>query len=102
VWAARLASEMAKIMPAGSSDADPTTSMANIEALPPDLQNEVLAAFARAIDTTFLVAVPIMALAFVLALFVPQVELRTRQDRGKRGLGDVDAEALEANARTMP
>jgi EmrB/QacA subfamily drug resistance transporter len=102
VWAARLASEMAKIMPAGSSDADPTTSMANIEALPPDLQNEVLAAFARAIDTTFLVAVPIMALAFVLALFVPQVELRTRQDSGKRGLGDVDAEALEANARTMP
>lgn len=102
VWAAVLASEMASIMPGGSTGGDPTTSMANIEALPPDLQAEVLAAFARAIDTTFLVAVPIMAVAFVLALFVPQVELRTRQDSDMPDLDDFDAEALEAEARTLP
>ena len=36
----------------------------------------MLDAFARAIDTTFLVAVPIMAVAFVLALFVPELPLR--------------------------
>jgi hypothetical protein len=41
------------------------------------LQSEVLGAFARATDTTFLTGVPIMAAAFVLAWFVPVVALRT-------------------------
>jgi hypothetical protein len=40
----------------------------------------VLGAFARAMDTTFLVAVPFMAVAFVLALVLPEVRLRTHQD----------------------
>ncbi|HUV47478.1 MAG TPA: hypothetical protein VMX11_00755, partial [Actinomycetes bacterium] len=102
VFAARLATEMAGVVPAASAGADPTTSMANIQALPPELQSEVLGAFARAIDTTFLVAVPIMAVAFILALFVPQVKLRTRDDDGMPDLGEFDAEALEAEARTMP
>ena len=78
------------------------TSMANIAALPLELQTEVLDAFARAITTTFLVAVPIMALAFVLALFVPKIELRTRHDSVKPDLDEFDAEALEAESRTMP
>ncbi len=102
VWAARLTTEMAEIMPKGSSGSDPTTSMANIQALPPELQSEVLGAFARAIDTTFLVAVPIMAVAFALTLFVPQVRLRTRDDHGMPDLEDFDAEALEAEAKTLP
>jgi len=102
VWAARLAAEMAPIMSSGGSGGDPTTSMASIQALPPELQSEVLGAFARAIDTTFLVAVPIMAVAFILAIFVPQVPLRTRQDSGMPNLDDFDAEALEAEARTLP
>lgn len=102
VWAARLATEMSAIMPSGGSGGDPTTSMASIQALPPELQSEVLGAFARAIDTTFLVAVPIMAVAFILAIFVPQVPLRTRQDGGMPDLNDFDAEALEAEARTLP
>ncbi|MGB2838664.1 MAG: MDR family MFS transporter [Actinomycetes bacterium] len=102
VFAARLATEMASVLPAASAGADPTTSMANIQALPPELQSEVLGAFASAIDTTFLVAVPIMAVAFILALFVPQVPLRTRDDDAMPDLGEFDAEALEAEARTMP
>ena len=102
VWAARLTSEMAGIMPKGSPGSDPTTSMANIQALPPELQSEVLGAFARAIDTTFLVAVPIMGVAFVLTLFVPQVRLRTRDDDRMPDLDDFDAEALEAEARNLP
>lgn len=102
VWAARLATEMSAVLPAGQVSADPTNSMANIAALPPELQAEVLDAFARAITTTFLVAVPIMAVAFVLALFVPRIELRTRHDSVRPDLDDFDAEALEAEARTMP
>ena len=31
-------------------------------------------------DTTFLVAVPFMAVGFVLALILPEVRLRTHQD----------------------
>jgi len=31
-------------------------------------------------DTTFLVAVPFMVVAFVLALILPEVRLRTHQD----------------------
>jgi len=77
VWTARLAAELTQILPAGAtSGGNPTTSMAAIHALPPQLQQEVLAAFARAIDTTFLVAVPVMVVAFVLSFFVPEVTLR--------------------------
>ena len=39
----------------------------------------VLRAFARAMDTTFLVAVPFMVVAFVLALVLPEVRLRTHR-----------------------
>ena len=81
IWAARLTSELKEILPPGSSaSGDPTSSMTIIRSLPPDLQSEVLSAFARATDFTFLMAVPIMAIAFVLALFVPQITLRTTHD----------------------
>jgi EmrB/QacA subfamily drug resistance transporter len=86
VWAARLTAELKGVLPAGAAaGADPTASMANIAALPADLQSEVLGAFARATDTTFLTGVPIMAVAFVLAWFVPHVTLRTSTDRTPAG-----------------
>ncbi|MEO8108286.1 MAG: MFS transporter, partial [Actinomycetes bacterium] len=100
VWAASLTRQMAGILPGGQGGGDPTTSMANIADLPPQLQSEVLGAFAKAIDTTFLMAVPIMAIAFVLALFVPQVRLRTADD-APPNLEEFDAEALEAQAKTV-
>jgi EmrB/QacA subfamily drug resistance transporter len=102
VWAARLASELAGFLPPGKAGSDPTTSMASIQALPPELQSQVLAAFAKAIDATFMVAVPIMAAAFILAIFVPQVPLRTRDDDAMPDLESFDAEALEAEAKTLP
>ena len=71
--------------------------MANIASLPPALQNEVLGAFARAIDTTFLVAVPIMAVALVLAFFVPQLTLRQTQEPATKRedlVGDVESQAV--------
>jgi predicted MFS family arabinose efflux permease len=80
VWTARLHHEMAAVLPAGSAaGGDPTSSLEAIHALPPEVQAAVLEAFARAIDMTFLVAVPVMAVAFVLAWFVPEVTLRQTQ-----------------------
>ena len=82
VWTARLSAEMAAAMPGGDSSAmtGSTTSMASIAALPPAVQEVVLGAFARAMDFTFLIAAPIMAVAFILALLLPEVHLRSRGD----------------------
>jgi EmrB/QacA subfamily drug resistance transporter len=80
VWTARLSVEMSGLLPPGAAaGGDPTSSMSVIHSLPAATQELVLGAFARAIDTTFLVAVPIMAVAFVLAWFVPEVTLRRTQ-----------------------
>jgi hypothetical protein len=76
--------------------------MSIIHSLPADLQSEVLGAFARATDFTFLMAVPIMAIAFVLAWFVPHVALRKEHDvmvDAKPNLEEFDAEALESEVR---
>jgi hypothetical protein len=43
-----------------------------------------------------------MALAFVLALFVPKVRLRTRDDSVAPDPDGAGAEALEVEARTTP
>ena len=79
VWTARLATELSAIFP-GGTQGDVTSSIGSIHSLPPAIQDQVLGAFARAMDTTFLVAVPIMALAFLMALVLPEVRLRTTQD----------------------
>ncbi|MBI1378789.1 MAG: DHA2 family efflux MFS transporter permease subunit [Frankiales bacterium] len=82
VWTARLATELSSSLPpgTGAGSGDITSSITNIQALPEPVQEIVLGAFARAMDTTFLVAVPFMAVAFVLALLLPEVRLRTHQD----------------------
>ena len=81
VWTARLAAELTDVFPnAGAAGSNVTSSISNIDALPPAIQEQVLGAFARAMDTTFLVAVPFMVVAFVLSLVLPEVRLRTHQD----------------------
>jgi EmrB/QacA subfamily drug resistance transporter len=83
IWAARLSAELAAAVPQGASVPaldHASASMANINALPPAAQEIVLGAFARAMDTTFLIAVPIMLVGFVLTLFLPEVRLRKAQD----------------------
>ncbi len=81
VWTARLAAELTAVFPgAAGNTSQITSSIGNIHSLPPAVQDAVLGAFARAMDTTFLVAVPFMAVAFVLALVLPEVRLRTHQD----------------------
>src|SRR5215207_30923 len=50
-----------------------------IQALPEPVKTSVLTAFTRALDDVFLVGVPVVALAFVVALFLKELPLRTMQ-----------------------
>jgi EmrB/QacA subfamily drug resistance transporter len=82
IWTARLAVELTAVLPGGQLPAgagDVTSSMGSIHALPPAIQALVLEAFARAIDYAFLVAIPIMLIAFVLSLFLKEKPLRTHR-----------------------
>lgn len=56
--------------------ADGTTSLAAIQALPDSVQDVVVAAFAHATGVVFLAAVPVMLVAFVLTLMLPEIRLR--------------------------
>ena len=86
VWAAQLTTQLKKVLPpemasqlhSGGGSAI-TSSIANISALPGALHDAVLGALAIAIDHTFLVAVPIMFIAFILALFLKEKPLQGKK-----------------------
>ena len=83
IFTARLTAEIEKVLPAGMhmpSDGSMTRSLANINALPAPIRELVLGAFSNAIATTFLIATPVMLLAFLLSLLLKEVPLRTAQD----------------------
>ena len=82
VWTARLSAEISNAFPGadGSQISGATSSITSIHSLPEAVQGPLLEAFARAMDTTFLVAVPFMLVGFVFALVLPEVRLRTHQD----------------------
>ncbi|MFN8159237.1 MAG: MDR family MFS transporter [Candidatus Nanopelagicales bacterium] len=82
VWTARLSAEISNAFPGAdsSSISGATSSITSIHSLPEAVQGPLLEAFARAMDTTFLVAVPFMLVGFVFALVLPEVRLRTHQD----------------------
>lgn len=47
-----------------------------IQALPPDVKAVVLDAWVSSVHDVFLVAVPFALIAFVLAFFIPELELK--------------------------
>jgi EmrB/QacA subfamily drug resistance transporter len=57
-----------------------TGSISSVESLPAEIRHLVLVAFADALGVVFLTGVPILAIAFVLSLFLPEVRLGTRGD----------------------
>jgi len=61
--------------PAGQIETNDVTA---IQALPEPVKSWVLEAFTRSIDDVFLVAVPFMAVAFVIALTMREKPLRER------------------------
>jgi predicted MFS family arabinose efflux permease len=84
VWTAQLAAELATNLPAGLADQlsaaghSVSASMGNIADLPAPIHDAVVLSFANSIDRTFLLAVPVMLVAFVLSFFLKEVPLKTR------------------------
>jgi EmrB/QacA subfamily drug resistance transporter len=75
VFTGQLATRLAGLLPnAGSNQL--TSSPAAIAALPEAVRSQVIEAFASAITTVFLVALPFTVLALVLALMTPELPLR--------------------------
>jgi EmrB/QacA subfamily drug resistance transporter len=70
-----------------------TNDVTAIQALPEPIKSWVLEAFTRAMDDVFLVAVPFMAVAFVIALTMREKPLRSRTQ-------DTDSATPSASAET--
>lgn len=60
-----------------SLSATSLSSASQLAALPPFVRNDVLLSFTRSVDAVFLWGVPFVALAFVVALVLPEVPLRS-------------------------
>lgn len=104
VWAAQLVGQLAqaedRLPPAVSerirgSGTEIASSMTGIRELPEPARDAVMDAITVAIDRTFLFAVPVMAAAFVLSFFLPEVELRTHQTAVEQVESDLAGDAAE-------
>jgi EmrB/QacA subfamily drug resistance transporter len=67
-----------------------------IQALPEPVKTSVLTAFTRALDDVFLVGVPVVTLAFVVALFLNEVPLRTMQRQSRDAAPAAESAPTEA------
>jgi hypothetical protein len=82
-------------LPAGFSSADATPSL--LSHLPAAIHQGFVAGYAESIQTVFIVAVPIAALAFLATWLIPQVELRKWSPSESVPAGEPRADAaLEA------
>ncbi|MGC8480723.1 MAG: MDR family MFS transporter [Acidimicrobiales bacterium] len=84
VLSSRLTSNLAKILPHGANvtsfKAALTGSPESLARLSPELHHSAIVAYASALHSVFLTAVPVAALAFVLAIILPEIRLRSRHD----------------------
>jgi hypothetical protein len=80
-------------LPHGFSSADATPAL--LSHLPAAVHAGFVAGYAESIQTVFLVAVPIAALAFLATWLIPQVELKQWSDAGS-ALPDADLSAAGA------
>lgn len=89
LWGASVAYALNSALPAGMSLPDitnVTASLSSINALPQPIHDAAIGAFAHATSITFLAAAPVMLIAFVLTLFLPEVELR-RTHQTEKSIG---------------
>lgn len=66
--------------PAGIDPSRITGSPATIAQLPPAVKDPVINSFVDAIQTTFMWAVPVLVVAFILSLFLKELKLQGRED----------------------
>lgn len=108
ILTSRLATHLAEVMPGGASAAGQvdTNDTDAIRELPLALRGLVQEAFSRSLDEMFLTAVPIVILAGVLALFVKEIPLGTRQEAGEPddgpGPGTASSASASASATSSP
>jgi hypothetical protein len=79
----RLAHNLAERLPPGAAPAgggNIAKSPERIAVLPPAIRADVVASFVDALHTVFLVAVPVIAVAFVLSFFIKELPLRGHSD----------------------
>jgi hypothetical protein len=77
VLASRLAYwQVHTVYPGRVADVDPAL-VRRLAATSPDLHAQVVDAFARSLHTVFLVATPVMAVAFLLTFLLPDTRLRS-------------------------
>jgi EmrB/QacA subfamily drug resistance transporter len=104
ILTSRLATHLADVIPGGAAASDQvdTNDTDAIRELPVAVRGLVQEAFSRSLDEMFLTAVPIVVLAGVLALFVKEIPLGTRQETGdpEPGSGPEEAGPEEAGAST--
>jgi EmrB/QacA subfamily drug resistance transporter len=73
-----------------------TNNLQAIQALPEPIKTSVLTAYTQALDDVFLVGVPVVALAFVVALFLKEVPLRTMQRESPEAFPAAESAPAEA------
>lgn len=79
----KLAHNLAERLPPGAAPAgggDIAKSPERIALLPPAIRADVIASFVDALHSVFLVAVPVIAVAFVLSFFIKELPLRGHGD----------------------
>ena len=100
IFSAQLVSTLAASLPAGAARGLDPGSLARapeqIARLAPSLRDPVVGAIAQAVDTVFVVAIPIAGLGFLLALFLREVPLRDTAHIGARALTEAP-EGAEAD-----
>jgi len=67
-----------------------------IQALPGPIKTSVLTALTRALDDVFLVGVPVVALAFVAALFLKELPLRSTRQQSSEATRPGESAPIEA------
>jgi len=108
ILTSRLATHLAEVMPRGTSASGQvdTNDTDAIRELPLALRGLVREAFSRSLDEMFLTAVPIVVVAGVLALFIKEIPLGTRQESpegaGVPGSGPEPTLASSESATSSP
>ena len=87
VFGSRLAHYVAGIGAEGAATPD-VNDVTAIQALPEPVKTEVLTAMASALNDLFLVGVPVVGVALVVALFLPRTELRMTPKIPEPGTAD--------------
>ena len=87
VFAARLASELARTVPAGGAQHGPGLSLQSIARLPASARAAYGAAFTNAIDIVFLVAAVIALVGFAVIWLLPERQLRETVEAASADVG---------------